>query len=155
MQDKTTGITALGLVAILAGTLGAACGRDDYYIVYERTELRGTERVSSGGGCTLVLQRGGPLSGTSSGTVSSGTDSSSGDLSIDEGNLGEGYRVVVSSQGEELARRNYDRPFLLSHDVDIFEVTTHAGKRIEFLYRGSSDCDLPPPQLAADAGASR
>lgn len=149
MQDKTSRIPSLSLVALLA-VLAAACGRDDYYIVYERTELRGTERVSTAGGCALVLQRGGPLGGASS---TSGSGSVDGDLSVEEGNQGEGYQVVVRSQGQELARRNYDRAFLLSHDVDIFEVTTQAGKRIEFLYRGSSECDIPEAKLPVDAGA--
>jgi hypothetical protein len=151
MQDKTRPIASLGLVTLL-GLLAAACGRDDYYIVYERTEVRGPERVSAGGGCALVLQRGGPFGGGSSGASGGSVD---GDLLIEEGNQGEGYGVVISSQGEELARRYYDRPFLLSHDVDVFEVTTHAGKRIEFSYRGSSDCDLPEAQVAADAGTPR
>lgn len=150
MQDKTSQITLLGLVTFL-GLLAAACGRDDYYIVYERTELRGTERVSTGGGCALVLQRGGPFGGGSS-EASGG--SSDGDLSIDEGNQGEGYQVVIMSQGQELARRNYDRAFLLSHEVDVFEVTTQAGKKFEFSYRGSSECDLPEATVAADAGTT-
>lgn len=151
MQEKTRPIALLGLVTLL-GVLSAACGRDDYYIVYERTELRGTERVSTGGGCALVLQRDGPLVGGTSGASGGSVD---GDLSIDEGNQGEGYRVVISSQGEELARRFYDRPFLLSHDVDVFEITTKAGKKIEFSYRGSSECDLPEAQVAADGGTAR
>jgi hypothetical protein len=149
MQNKTRPIASLGLVALLF--LAAACGRDDYYIVYEQTELRGTVRVSSGGGCALVLSRGGPLGGGSSSSSGGSVD---GDIFIDEGNQGEGYRVVVSSQGEELARRYYDRAFLLSHDVDVFEVTTHAGKKIEFSYRGSSECDLPEAEVAADAGTT-
>jgi len=151
MQNKTNQITSLGLVTLL-GLLSVACGRDDYYIVYEQTELRGTERVSAGGGCALVLQRGGPLGGGSS-SVSGG--SVDGDLFIDEGNQGDGYRVVVSSQGQELARRYYDRAFLLSHQVDVFEVTTNAGKKVEFSYRGSSECDLPEAKVAADGGTTR
>jgi hypothetical protein len=141
--------TAIGLAAVLWGTLSSACGRDDYYIVFERVELRGTERVSAGAGCSLVLQRGGPFGG---GTASDSLGSTDGDLVIDEGNHDDGYQVVVSSQGVELVRRNYDRAFLLSHDVDVFEVTTDAGKQFEFSYRGSTDCDLPSVDETSDAG---
>jgi hypothetical protein len=139
-----------GLGAVLLLALTGACGRDNYYIVYEHTELRGTERISAGGGCNLVLERGLLGGGSSSGSLAS----VDGDLSVDEQNQPEGYRVVVSSEGEELVRRDYDRAFLLSHDVDVFEFTTHAGKHFEFMYRGSTDCDLPPPTNTADAGAT-
>jgi hypothetical protein len=87
------------------------------------------------------MQRDGILGGASS---SSGIGSSSGDLTVEEGEQGDRYVVVVSSFGEELAHRAYDREFLKSRKVDRFEVTTKLGKRFEFSYQGSKSCETPP-----------
>jgi hypothetical protein len=130
------------LVASLACAWLTGCA--DLYVVFEQVELRDDARVPHGGGCALVLQRGG-LFGSSSGVSSGGASAGENDLTVDEGERGDRYVVVVSSFGDELAYRSYDRAFLNSHKVDTFQVTTSRGKRFEFSYHGSRECESPPP----------
>jgi hypothetical protein len=148
-------MTTIASAASLACALLSGC-TGDLYIVFEKAELRGDERMSHGGGCVLVMERAGLFSsGTSSSSGGSGGSSGStdGDLTVEEGEQHERYVVVVRSFGQELEHRSYGRDFLTSHKVDTFQVTTASGKRFEFSYRGSDECD-PPSFEEPDAGSA-
>jgi len=143
---------AIALSTSLACALLTGCA--DIYIVSETVELREDMRVPLGGGCSQVLHGG--LFASGGNAVSSGSAGRDNDLKVDEGERGDSYVVVVSSEDEVLEHRSYDRSFLLSHKVDTFQVTTARGRRFEFSYRGSRECDFsPPPASPADAGATR
>jgi hypothetical protein len=118
-------------------------GCSDLYIVSEHVELRGDVRVPSGGGCAQALHRRGLL-GSGLGSSDNGSSGGNGDLMVSENDEGDRFVVVVNSAGEELAHRSYDRDFLTSHKVDTFQVTTNGGKRFEFSYHGSRECEFPP-----------
>jgi hypothetical protein len=145
-------MTAIALSASLACALLTGCA--DLYIVSDRVELRGDQRVPSGGGCAQVMHGSGLFAsgGASSSGGSIGPDN---DLQVDEGDQRDRYVVEVSSMGELLEHRSYDESFLRSQKVDTFQVTTARGRRFEFSYRGSKECDfLPPPDMPDAASAT-
>ena len=131
MQAKRVWISA---VAALSTTLGA-CGDGGTYIMTERYELVDDERVYAGGGCALAFARDGSLSG--------GGGSSDGDFSHSQTRVGSAYVIVISSQGQELARREYSQKELLTGERDEFSVTTLGGRTYELSYWGGTECEAP------------
>ncbi|HEX6241976.1 MAG TPA: hypothetical protein VFZ61_13800, partial [Polyangiales bacterium] len=102
MRGKQIWFSAL---AALSTTLGA-CGDGGVYIMTERYEIVDDERVYGGGGCALAFARDGSLSG--------GGGTSDGDFSYSQTRVGAEYVIVISSQGQELARREYSQEELLT-----------------------------------------
>ena len=127
---------AVGALAVLCSA-GVAC--DSVYVMTERYELVDDKRLPAGAGCMLAFERG-RSRGASGGELSNG-----GDLVVTEQSHSDKFEVVVRSQGEELARRNFSEHWLESHKRDEFEVTTHAGRTFSFAYWGGDECD-PPEQ---------
>jgi hypothetical protein len=120
----------------MLGMFSVGCADNNVYVMFERYEIDGDERTYAGGGCMIAISHG--LGG---GTVSSGGGSVDGDLAVSEHGGGDAFVVVVSSQGEELERREYDEKTLLTGERDQFTVTTQAGRQYELTYWGGHECD--------------
>ena len=116
-----------------------AVGCDSTYVMTEQYELlEDGGRKPAGAGCVLAFE-----GGRGGGGGSSGGFSGSNDLIVTERAGNDAFSVVVTSEGDELARRKYSEDWALSRKRDEFMVTTQAGRTFTFAYWGGPECDKP------------